>query len=443
MIGSVNNQKWKCSLLRICSILLCFVLIILMLTACKKEPTKSDSSSSSLKVTESTETSSVENDVDDSFSEVESSEITSHDKSTSSTKDKNSESSDDDSFTKNESSKITSSNDKDTSSSSFSSKSQDNSSANGTSSIDRANTVQNTVDRAEMITRLSELKVSDIGFGYYGATLDDFGIKTDVADMIKSDYANVFTYSGEYALKLIAENNSKVWVNVYKYYKMICDDKIGWEDSFDKMAKDLKDTGCWDSVLGWYLDEPLEHEAILTLSKYAYEKYKKRFFICYFAASMAPEYSVLGSYDKEGISERTTEYITDIAYDLYWDVTTHRDVYEYVNRSMHKRLGKNNPKIWYIPYLAVWGKDLEETVENQQNTNLIQLAHLELMYEFLKQEENPGGLMCYAYNVDDTSFEDQYGWKEANKLSEGIFDTLFRRSVEIGREICTGKSGLD
>ncbi len=427
MISTKNNRKCKYLMFRICSILLCFVTIIFMLTACEKQPAKSEPSDSTVGVTESDNTSSLESDA--SQTEDESSQITSGNaEDTSSSESEN---------------KGTTEKDEDKSNSSEKGDSSESSSSKDTSSVDRANTVQDTVDRTDMITRLSELKVSDIGFGYYGATLDDFGLKTDVAEMIQSDYANVFIYSGDYALKLIAKNNSKVWVNVHKYYKMICDDKIGWKDAFDKMADDLKDTGCWDSVLGWYLDEPIDHEAILTLSKYAYEKYKKRFFICYFAASMAPEYQVLGSYDTVGISERTTKYITDIAYDLYWDVTSEREVYEYVNRSMHKRLGKNNPKIWYIPYIAVWGKDLEDTLENQQNTNLIQLAHLELMYEFLKQEKNPGGIMCYAYNIDNTSFEDQYGWKEANKLSQGVFDTLFRRSVEIGREICTGKSGLD
>ena len=312
----------------------------------------------------------------------------------------------------------------------------------------------NPADRIETVSKLSELKTSEIGFGYYGLTPAEdtaFSNYQSHRTAVQSDYVNTCLVSTSRSgdsirvniktLEFMRENNCKAWIGVYDIFRIAGNE--GWEDLFDSFVKYLKDNDVYDVVLGWYLDEPTNHERVRTITKYAKEKYNKRFLICYLASSVAPGYQAIGIYDSVGISKRTTEYLTDIAYDLYWDVNTSRYIYEEVTRRMLSNLGNPDTKIWFIPYVAIWGGSFQKDNPDYAADNKFGIQHLNTMYEFLKQQENPGGLLCYAYTIGNTSFENQFGWKQANDLNNGAYDPIFARSIEIGREICTGKSGLD
>lgn len=301
-------------------------------------------------------------------------------------------------------------------------------------------------NRVTPITKLSSLKTSKIGFGYYGVSPNQDTYLMNYEDdrnMVQSDYVNTCFASSTYSLKLMREHNCKAWVNVYDIFIKVRAGAIDWKDSFDEKVQNFKDEGVYDVILGWYLDEPTDHQAVLELTKYAWEAYGKRFFICYLACSVAPDYKTIGSMDPVGISKETTKYLTDIAYDIYWNFGANRHVYQEITNRMHSRLGNPDTKVWYIPYIALWGSAFDGVNDDYDATNKWQIEHLEGMYEMLKNEENPGGLMCYTFYHGNPDYENQYGWKQGNQFTDGAFMPIYKKSVEIGREICTGKSGLD
>ena len=66
------------------------------------------------------------------------------------------------------------------------------------------------------------------------------------------------------------------------------------------------------------------------------------------------------------------------------------------------------------------------------------IADLNTMYDFLKSEENKGGLLCYSY--DKPAYDGQYGLWQINQITNGAFNAYITRANEIGREICSSSS---
>ena len=155
---------------------------------------------------------------------------------------------------------------------------------------------------------------------------------------------------------------------------------------------------------------------ILTAMTNSISLYNKRFFVCYMAASV--------------------QYITDIAYNLYYNPSENISLYERVNEEMYKNLGENNPRIWHVTFAAPNSSVLTATDEEKVALCEEMIADLNTMYNLLKSEENKGGLLCYSY--DKPAFEGQYGIMQINNMTNGAFNEFIVRANEIGREICSG-----
>lgn len=308
--------------------------------------------------------------------------------------------------------------------------------------------LNNSIDADDMVSIRQLLlgvqkKNSDIGFGFYGARLSSHTAYADTAEMLKNGTANTFFAQEEYSLKQLTLNGGGAWVGVYSIYSDASEaetdeDTAAWQAKFDTLVSNLKATGYYGAVDGWYLDEPTDHEAVLAVSKYA-QKYGKRFFVCYLAASVAPDNKTInpnGIYDSVGINEENTKYVTDIAYDLYWTPSEMRELYESINASMHSLLGVNTPKIWYIAYTAFYSDVFDLTDQELAEDCQKRIADMNVMYDFLKSEKNKGGLLCYSY--DNNSSTAQYGLYNVNQVTNGAYNALFERIGEIGKEICSG-----
>ena len=124
----------------------------------------------------------------------------------------------------------------------------------------------------------------------------------------------------------------------------------------------------------------------------------------------------------------TLAYTTDAGYDMYWDVRGDGILhFEKVAASLKTRFGRDDFKVWYVPCIMnYWGNKDEAYA----------LAHTEAMYDFLKKEKHPGGLLCYAYDILDHDGEiGNIGFHEMRDAAENPWHKLETRLIEIGMEM--------
>ncbi len=281
---------------------------------------------------------------------------------------------------------------------------------------------------------LSSRKTSDIGFGYYGLAPDRLELDISASSIIQGDYVNtIIAEADNYTLNFCKEHNTRVWCSVHTLYDMIVNGYQGWEEEFDELVSNAKATGAYDALLGWYLDEPVDQEAVKTLSKYA-QKYGKRFFVCYTVSTVAPQ--IYSDGIREPVTADQAQYLTDIAFDMYWGDQARFDA---VLASMKQRVARDDVYIWFIP--GCYGsKSLASDPDAAAAEMDGWIQQLNMLYDMLKAEKKPGGLMCFAYNFNpDSSVEDLYGLKQINEGTGGAWNALMAEQIKVGREICTGK----
>lgn len=279
---------------------------------------------------------------------------------------------------------------------------------------------------------LSQRKTSEIGFGYYGLQPDSLELDTDGAALIQSDYVNtIIAGADSYTLNFCKENNTRVWCWVENIYQKVVNGVLGWEDDFDQLVEGAKATGAYDALLGWYLDEPIDQEAVKTLSKYA-QKYGKRFFVCYTVSTVAPQ--IYSDGVREPVTADQAQYLTDIAFDMYWGDQAR---FQAVLDSMKERVARDDVYIWFIP--GCYGdKSLASDPAAAAGEVGKWVDQLNMLYGMLQEEKKPGGLMCFVYKFD-SSVENLYGLKEINRGTNGAWNDILAEQIRIGREICTGK----
>ena len=93
-----------------------------------------------------------------------------------------------------------------------------------------------------------------------------------------------------------------------------------YRKNIDDMIAYLKDKGWYDSILGFYMDEPLLWN-IINDDFEAFTGYfrtvaapEKRFFVCFSIAGVAPEFWTIN--DVKPITPKSSQYLTDIAFDF-------------------------------------------------------------------------------------------------------------------------------
>ena len=199
------------------------------------------------------------------------------------------------------------------------------------------------------------------------------------------------------------------------------------------VVQKIKSVGAWNYFLGWYMDEPLLNkfsaQDVYMFTKHNHDTYQKRYFICFAVEAVAPSAYSDGS-TRGHITKETSKYITDAGYDMYWEYDVWGNKYLTANKEMHSRLA-DDCNIWYIPWAYASNQSTKTAVNTNEKTYI---THLNAMYEFLKREEHPGGLMTFTFEGEKLNF---YGIKEM--VSEGYWLNLYIRLTKIGKEICSTK----
>ena len=196
----------------------------------------------------------------------------------------------------------------------------------------------------------------------------------------------------------------------------------GWTDSILRQAKAYKDAGVWDQLAGFETEEicmAVTQEQFKTLTRWLRDNFpEKRIFAClsmYEVRGTAPAGFTIApmSYDTYG-------YITDIGYDWYshLDEKQYRDAVELMLSNMGRR---NNVRVWFFPTSYKFSTATDEAFVT---------THLNMMYDILLDQKNPGGLYLYTW-VD-------YPTGIASLLDPNLgyqWNNWGRRIIEIGKEM--------
>lgn len=314
--------------------------------------------------------------------------------------------------------------------------------------VTTASTTQSTTESTTTTTRpttkpkgIWDKKTSEIGFGFYGVNFDKYGFDTKWKDLVKTDYVNTVFCDNPKSFPELKAYNCRVWVSVGEIYNKVRAGSAGWQEEFDELYQAIKDSGCEDIFLGWYIDEPNHMSAVKEITKYAYENYGKRFFICFMVNTVDP--SLYGGFQGEDrhISKDTVQYITDIAADAYGEVNSAQGKrgYEKLFDALHKYM-RPDAKVWYIPCTFTRYDILEQSSAEVNRRAQHCIDHTDYMYEFLENEpvENRGGIMAFAYDFDSPA-EEIYSLWNVNNLMNNAWKKVMDNCISIGREICSGE----
>lgn len=280
-------------------------------------------------------------------------------------------------------------------------------------------------------------------------------------EALKSDYVNTFLVESNYESEefavsmngIAARPDKKAWIAVTalgfksKNEATIADNGevksefnpkteflVGYRENIDRFIAVLKEKGWYDSVIGFYMDEPMlwniKNDWLEEFTGYfrTVAAPDKRFFVCFSIAGVAPEYWTIN--DIEPINPKSSQYLTDIAFDMYhkWSAD-----YDEILKLMLKRAGnRKDLKVWMIPCTMNYRGDKSEAYC---------IEHLERCYETLKRLPCKGGLMCFTYYTFAPD-EEALGNIGLDKLSDPSYKDhwgkLVERVHEIGREIVSG-----
>lgn len=187
----------------------------------------------------------------------------------------------------------------------------------------------------------------------------------------------------------------------------------------------------YDIIEGFYIDEPFLNGITLQDFKKATKAIHdifvgKRIFCCFSVAGVAPDIWTMDGVPC--ITPDAGQYITDAGFDMYHAFDFK---YEYITNQMKERLGnRKDVRIWEVPCVMNYRGD-----KNEQHD----IDHLNGLYEILKKQENPGGLMCYSYFVhpSETAQIGNIGLEHLRGLYPGDenWNKLFAEIVRIGKEI--------
>lgn len=208
--------------------------------------------------------------------------------------------------------------------------------------------------------------------------------------------------------------------------------KKGWRENFVKLKDGLKDKPFYEAIDGFYIDEPFLCGVALDdfeeVTRFLTALFGKRIYVCFSVAGVAPDIWTMDGVPV--INEKAGRYITDAGFDMYHAFD---EKYAYITEQMKKRLGnRDDVRIWQTPCIMNYRGDKKERHA---------VDHLNGLYELLKKEKNPGGLMCYSYSVAKSETE-QIGNIALEHLlgkypGDEHWATLEKEIERIGREICS------
>ena len=222
---------------------------------------------------------------------------------------------------------------------------------------------------------------------------------------------------------------------VISNFNPITEFEENYKQNIDEFIDYIKQKGWYDSVEGFYMDEPL----LWNITNDDLEEFtgyfrtvvapEKRFFICFSIAGVAPEFWTINNV--KPITPKSSRYLTDIAFDMYhaWS----EDYIKILNTMLENAGNREDLKVWMIPCTMNYRGDKDEKHC---------IDHLNGCYEVLKTLKNPGGLMCFTYYTF-TPDEEALGNIGLDKLSNPdykfYYPNLIKRIEEVGKEICSGE----
>lgn len=158
----------------------------------------------------------------------------------------------------------------------------------------------------------------------------------------------------------------------------------------------------------------------------------KGLFICFSVTAICPDIW-RPDHPVDQLDEKTSEYITDMAFDIYWDYSEYEYIYTKLTNKMYEITKNLDVKYWFVPMtMSGGGKSTEDT----------SIEHTNALYELLKKSPNPGGLVCYSYWTIPAEYE-----ALGNINLDILFDKdnpdrwtmLEQRLLVIGDQIVSGK----
>ena len=246
---------------------------------------------------------------------------------------------------------------------------------------------------------------------------DKFGTK-------EAEFLTYYRCSDIQGLRNIREKNGLAWWLISNPFpnRNTTEFRDGWAENIKINAKAFKDAGVWDVLAGFETEEicmAITQEQYKTLTRWLRDTFPdKRIFSClsmYEVRGTAPAGFTIApmSYDTYG-------YITDIGYDWYshLDEKQYRDAVELMLNNMGRR---NNVRIWFFPTSYMFSSAVDETFVT---------THLNMMYDILLDQKNPGGLYLYTWYDYPTGI--------ASLLDPALgynWDNWGRRIIEIGKEM--------
>jgi uncharacterized protein YjdB len=280
-----------------------------------------------------------------------------------------------------------------------------------------------------------ESKKTDYGFGFYHL----WPSSTGYTEAITSNYLNTIVIGGnesaqtiQNALVTAKANNAQVFVSPHNLW-----DPNGllsnWQTIFNQINQTCIDSGAYDALAGWYIDEPfggvITNQAYIDVTKYNHDNFGKRFFSVFHVSEFDKDTYDDGT-NRQEITEANSMYLTDAGYDYYSDFYNDKTLYEHLNADLKTHFGANlgNIKIWYVPCTHIYSGDWTEAKS---------IENLRGMYEFLKQEVNPGGIMNYTWGVAGDSVVG-YGTLQ-NSSNNPYWSTLKSEVQSMGRRIIGGE----
>lgn len=195
-----------------------------------------------------------------------------------------------------------------------------------------------------------------------------------------------------------------------------------WKRSVLSTAEAYKYAGVWDAIEGFHFDEPMlkiSGEQFKNMTKFLAENFPDKRIFPVFSS-----YEVRGSSttrELDAIDYENCGYITDLGWDSYdsLDINYYRDMFAQIQ----KQVGRKDIRYWVFP--VTYQKTSAFDEEHM-------LTHLNILYEVLKEFENPGGIFMYSYGAHGSApaFE-----QLTDPNLNYNYNRLLERVVEIGKEV--------
>ncbi len=250
-------------------------------------------------------------------------------------------------------------------------------------------------------------------------------------------FMNVYQFQGDYALmREMAAKGAKFWAyiqNIGFWHKNEDGKHIygindNWREVIDERVQTFKDEGIWDAVLGFEWDEPMlqsTNELVEMVAEYLAQFGKRQFaiFSVYEIKEGSHPRSTDPEFGKEGhiINEQSCRFFTDIGFDWYSNIKYEDHLW--LLNEMKRRVGRD-PYIWFVP--CTW------SISNRFGQEHA-VAHLDLCYKLLKEQDNPGGLCCYNWHSFGNKGESLDWLFDEN--NESRWTTMETRMLEIANEV--------